>query len=50
MNCREVLPTFFGFEGVGILFRDHITNNLFTIETDEKEDEQEIIRLKREKE
>lgn len=22
MNCREILPRYFGFEGIGILFRD----------------------------
>ena len=32
MNCRKILPEFFGFEGVGILFRDQTTDNLFTIE------------------
>ena len=35
MHCKKILPTFFGFEGVGILFRDHESENLFTIELDE---------------
>lgn len=29
---QEVLPSFFQFEGLGILFRDKKTNYLFTIE------------------
>ena len=32
MNCKKILPEFFGFEGLGILFRDHESENLFTIE------------------
>ena len=32
VNIRKVLPDFFGFEGVGLLFRDEKTGNLFVIE------------------
>ena len=46
MNCSKILPEFFGFEGVGILFRDHETNNLFSIEQDEAEGEGELKRQK----
>ena len=46
MNCSKILPEFFGFEGVGILFRDHQTNNLFSIEQDEAEGEGELKRQK----
>jgi len=46
MNCRQILPDFFGFEGVGILFRDHLTDKLFTIEQDEKEGEEDILKQK----
>ncbi len=37
MNCKTTLPQFFGFEGVGILFRDHKTDNLFNIGDDEND-------------
>jgi len=46
MNCKKILPEFFGFEGVGILFRDQITDNLFSIEQDEHEGDTEMIKLK----
>ena len=46
MNCRKVLPEFFGFEGVGILFRDQTTDNLFSIEQDEQEGDNAMIKLK----
>ena len=49
MNCREVLPKFFGFEGIGILFRDHLTDKLFSIEQDEKEGDEELMKLKQRK-
>ncbi len=32
LASQEVLPGFFQFEGLGILFRDKKTNQLFTIE------------------
>ena len=46
MNCKKILPEFFGFEGVGILFRDHESENLFTIEQDELEGDSKIIETK----
>ena len=49
MNCRKILPQFFGFEGVGILFRDQLTDNLFSIEQDEQEGDSEMIKLKEQK-
>ena len=42
MNCKEKLPAFFGFEGVGILFRDHNTDNLFNIGDDENDADEDI--------
>ena len=32
INCREVLPTFFGFDYLGILFRDTTDDYLFSYE------------------
>ena len=49
MNCREILPEFFGFEGVGILFRDSHTDNLFSIEDAEEEGDKEIIKVSKER-
>jgi hypothetical protein len=50
MNCKKILPEFFGFEGIGILFRDHVTDHLFTIEQDDREGEAEAIKLKEHRE
>lgn len=49
MNCRKILPEFFGFEGVGILFRDQQTDNLFSIEQDDHEGDDDLIKLKERK-
>lgn len=45
LNCQKILPEFFGFEGVGILFRDHTNSTLFSIELDEKESDIEIMKI-----
>lgn len=39
-QVQSLLPEFFGFEGVGIMFRDMKTGNMFTISA--KLDEQEL--------
>jgi hypothetical protein len=31
-KCRELLPNFMDFEGVGFLFRDMYTSDLFSID------------------
>ena len=49
MNCREILPEYFGFEGVGILFRDQNTDNLFNIEENEEEGDKDIIKVSKER-
>ena len=46
MHARKILPDFFGFEGVGILFRDRNDNNLFSIEEHEEEEDREILRIR----
>lgn len=40
------MPEFFGFEGVGILFRDHATSNLFSIEQEENEEDTAVVKRK----
>ena len=49
LKCSKILPDFFGFEGVGILFRDHTNSTLFSIELDEKESEAELLKIKEQK-
>ena len=44
------MPKYFGFEGVGILFRDIKTNHLFSIDAREDEDDATILREKERKE
>ena len=48
-NCKRTLPDFFGFEAIGILFRDQTDDFLFCIEEDNKEGEQDQIERKRQK-
>ena len=48
-EVRKILPQYFGFEGVGILFRDIKTNNLFSIDNREDEDDNSIIKTKEQK-
>ena len=43
LHCRKILPEFFQFEGLGILFRDQETGNLFTIEQDEQAEDNELL-------
>ena len=50
MHARKILPDFFGFEGVGILFRDRNDNNLFSIEEHEEEEDKEILKVREAKE
>lgn len=45
LKSREFLPQYFDFEGLGILFRDVKTNNLFSIE--QTYNEVEIAELKK---
>jgi len=38
-NCREILPDYFGFEKIGILFRDQTDDYLFAYEDEKSDDE-----------
>lgn len=49
LHCRVVLTEFFGFEGLGILFRDQINDNLFSIDLDERENDLSLLKLKEQK-
>lgn len=49
MNCKKILPEYFGFEGIGILFRDVKTNHLFTIGGAEDQDDKHILDIKEKK-
>ena len=48
-HARKILPDFFGFEGVGILFRDRRDNNLFSIEEHEEDEDKEILKIREER-
>ena len=52
LQAKKILPKYFGFDGVGILFKDSKTNSLFTLEQTFDEDElayMKKIDLKKEK-
>ena len=46
VNCREVLPQYFGFDAIGILFRDQTDDQLFAFEEEEDEDEADMRKQK----
>lgn len=49
-SCRQELCKYFGFEGLGLLFRDTATNDLFSVERDFSQDEEaEAARLREKK-
>ena len=39
LAAKRIIPDFFGFEGVGILFRDSVKNTLFSVEEQEIEED-----------
>ena len=41
------MPKFFGFEGIGILFRDTKTDKLFSIQQDDQPGDREQIEKKK---
>lgn len=45
-QAKTVLPKFFGFVGVGILFRDRKLNCLFSVDSLHFEDDNEIVKKK----
>ena len=47
---RKILPKFFNFEGIGILFRDIKDNNLFSIDNSIDEDDVHIMKVLEDKE
>lgn len=47
MNCKQTLAEYFGFEAIGILFRDQTDDYLFCIEEDKQEGEDEQIANKK---
>lgn len=48
-KIKRILPEFMGFEGIGILFRDTKTDNLFTISDTFDESDLKMIKLFEEK-
>lgn len=49
LYCRKVLADFFGFDGIGILYRDRRDNNLFSIEETEDQADQKILQIREER-
>lgn len=48
-RIKKIMPKFLGFEGLGILFRDIKTDNLFTISDNFDENELKEIKDREEK-
>ena len=46
LAAKKIIPEFFGFEGVGILFRDSVKNTLFSVEDQEIEEDRKILNIK----
>ena len=46
LATKKIIPEFFGFEGVGILFRDSVKNTLFSVEDQEVEEDRKILNIK----
>ena len=46
LAAKNIIPEFFGFTGVGILFRDSVKNTLFSVEDQEIEEDRKILKIK----
>jgi len=45
-KIKECIPQFFGFDGIGVLFRDTKTNQLFAIEDSQDDEDLDMIKRK----